>query len=68
LDASVTLAVASNGLPPAVERHYAPPEVGELWQLDSETIRRLFGNEPGVIVLEGPARKGKRSYKTIRIP
>jgi hypothetical protein len=68
LDASITLAASSNGALAAAERHYAPSEIGELWQLNVETIRRLFQNEPGVIVLEGPARKGKRPYKTIRIP
>ena len=68
MDASVTLAGSSNGVLPAAERHYAPSEIAELWQLNVETIRRLFQNEPGVIVLEGPARKGKRQYKTIRIP
>ena len=54
--------------PVATERHYTPAEVAELWQLDVETVRRLFKNEPGVIVLQSPARKGKRPYKTIRIP
>jgi hypothetical protein len=50
------------------ERHYPPCEVAELWHLDVETIRRMFQDEPGVVVLQGPIKKGKRPYKTIRIP
>jgi len=66
----------SNGLlcpppvetPAASERHYTPSEVAVLWRLSVEMIRRLFQNEPGVMVIQGPTRKGKRPYKTIRIP
>jgi hypothetical protein len=54
--------------PTPAERHYAPSEVAELWQLDVETIRRIFQDEPGVIVLKSPVKKGRRPYKTIRIP
>ena len=52
----------------AAERHYTPSEVGDLWRLDPETIRRLFQNEPGVMVIQSAVRKGKRPYRTIRIP
>ncbi len=34
---------------------------------DEETARRLFVNEPGVIVICCP-RKGVRVYRTLRIP
>jgi hypothetical protein len=54
--------------PSAAERHYSAGEIAELWSLDVETIRRLFENEPGVVVLQSPIQKGKRPYKTIRIP
>jgi hypothetical protein len=54
--------------PAAAERHYTPSDVADLWRFNVETIRRLFQNEPGVMVLRGPIRKGKRPYKTIRIP
>lgn len=54
--------------PAAAERHYSCAEVATLWSFDVETIRRLFENEPGIIVLQTPIRKGKRPYKTIRIP
>ena len=55
-------------MPTPAERHYAPAEVAELWQFDVETIRRLFQAEAGVLVLQAPVRKGRRPYKTIRIP
>jgi hypothetical protein len=52
----------------AAERHYSSSDVAELWKLDVETIRRIFQNEPGVVVLQSPIKKGRRPYKTIRIP
>ncbi len=52
----------------AAERHYAPAEVAALWHLSPEMIRRIFQNEPGVVVLERPLKEGTRRYKTIRIP
>jgi len=58
----------STAVPAPVERHYTPSEVAGLWQLNVETIRRLFHDEPGVMVLQAPAKKGRRPYKTIRIP
>ena len=54
--------------PTPAERHYAAAQVAELWQFNVETIRRLFQDEPGVVVLQAPVRKGRRPYKTIRIP
>lgn len=54
--------------PAPAERHYAASEVAELWHLNVETIRRMFQDEPGVVVIQGPVKKGKRPYKTIRIP
>jgi hypothetical protein len=54
--------------PGSVERHYAPSEVADLWKFNVETIRRLFQDEPGVMMLQAPVKKGRRPYKTIRIP
>ncbi len=42
-------------------------EVAERLKVNDETVRRLFLNEPGVIVICCP-RKGKRVYRTLRIP
>ena len=44
-----------------------PEEVAERLKIDDKTVRRLFLNEPGVIVICFP-RKGKRMYRTLRIP
>jgi hypothetical protein len=54
--------------PAAVERHFTPLEVAKIWNVNVETIRRIFQDEPGVLVFQGPIKKGKRPYKTIRIP
>jgi excisionase family DNA binding protein len=42
-------------------------EVAERLNLDRETVRRLFLHEPGVLVICAP-RKGRRIYRTLRIP
>ena len=44
-----------------------PAEVAERLKVDDRTVRRLFLNEPGVLVICFP-RKGRRLYRTIRIP
>ena len=50
-------------------RHYSPAEIAELWNLSVDSVRKLFENEPGVLVLGNTApRRGKRSYTTLRIP
>lgn len=42
-------------------------EVAERLKINDETVRRLFLNEPGVVIICFP-RKGKRVYRTVRIP
>jgi hypothetical protein len=54
--------------PAAAERHYSASEVAGLWNLNVETVRRIFQNEPGIVVLQSPIKKYRRPYKTIRIP
>jgi hypothetical protein len=68
-DATAHAAVElSPGGPTPEERHHTPSEVADFWQVDVEMIRRIFRDEPGVMVLQSPQKKGKRPYKTIRIP
>lgn len=43
-------------------------EVAALTGLSRNTVTRLFEKEPGVIVLERPARMHKQRYRSIRIP
>jgi hypothetical protein len=32
-----------------LERHYTVKDVAEMWRLDEKIIRRIFGDEPGVV-------------------
>ena len=42
-------------------------EIAERLKLNPETVRRLFLEEPGVLVISCP-RRGRRVYRTLRIP
>ena len=44
-----------------------PAEIAERLKVDDKTVRRLFLNEPGAIVICFP-RKGKRLYRTLLVP
>ena len=50
------------------ERHYAVAEVAALWNLSCDATRKLFQDEPGVLVLGGRGSAHKRRYTTLRIP
>jgi len=53
----------------AVEKCYTVQELADEMKFSENTIRKLFRNEPGLIVLEGDGKySGKRGYKTSRIP
>jgi hypothetical protein len=55
--------------PDFTTRHYSPVEIAEMWSLSADMERKIFENEPGVLVLGNAApRRGKRSYRTMRIP
>jgi hypothetical protein len=64
LEACATQAEVS----PAAERHYTPEELANLWSLSADTVRRLFEREPGVLLIERPRLRGRRRYRTLRIP
>jgi len=49
------------------ERFLTVVEVAERLKVNDETVRRLFLNEPGVVVICFP-RHGRRVYRTLRIP
>ena len=55
------------GTEAAFERHYSVDELSELWGLSTDFIRRLFLNEPDVVVFYHQ-RPGRRVYRTLRIP
>lgn len=50
------------------ERHYTVAEIGEVWNLSADVVRKLFEREPGVMVIADETRRGKRKYTTLRIP
>jgi hypothetical protein len=50
-----------------LERHFSVAELASRWGLSEDTVRRLFLDEPGVIVIHRPRRR-TRTYKTLRIP
>lgn len=53
----------------AFENHFTPRELAELWKLDESTIRRMFIDEPGVLIYGKERRRdGRRDYVTLRIP
>ena len=65
--AHAKLAQNEGDTPSSFEKHFSPKELGALWGVSSDTIRRLFLKEPGVLVLNDDTH-GKRRYRTIRIP
>ena len=43
-------------------------QIASLWQLSTDTIQRMFADEPGVITLGDKNPRGKRKRVTLRIP
>lgn len=52
----------------ALERHYTPAEVAQLWNLSEDTIRRIFRDRPGVLRVGTGEQRHKRGYISLRIP
>ena len=55
----------------ATDQHYTPTELGKLWHLSANTIRRLFEEEPGVLTFgaASPSRSPRRRRMVqMRIP
>ena len=50
------------------EQHFKPEELAERWGVSGDTIRKLFRDVPGVLVIDRPERMHKRGYCTMRIP
>lgn len=50
------------------ERHYTAAELAKEWHVGANTIRRMFQDEPGVFKFGLPARRGKRTLVSLRIP
>jgi hypothetical protein len=52
----------------ALERHFSIKEIAEIWGLCENSVRDIFKDEPGVVRIQRPKSRYKRSYTTIRIP
>jgi hypothetical protein len=56
----------------ALEPHFTPLELAGIWRVSPQFIRKIFADEPGVLLIGEPSRrvgkKLKRSYLTMRIP
>ena len=50
-----------------LETYLTVAEVAERLKVNEETVRRLFLTEEGVVVICFP-RRGRRVYRTVRIP
>ncbi len=61
------LAETQQGSSATFEPHFSVDELAELWGMSTNFVRRLFINEPGVVVFHH-ARPGRRVYRTLRIP
>jgi hypothetical protein len=53
----------------AFEKHFSVAEVAAMWNISIDSVRRIFEREPGVLVVGGAQKRGrKRRYRTLRIP
>lgn len=52
----------------ALERHYTPQEVAKFWQVNPNTVRRLFRDHPGVLRIVTKRVQRGRPYVSLRIP
>jgi hypothetical protein len=51
-----------------VQENFTVAEIAALWKLSTDSIQRLFQDEPGVVVLGDKNPRGKRRRVTLRIP
>jgi hypothetical protein len=52
----------------ALESHFSVKEIAKTWGLSENSVRDLFKDEPGVVRIQRPKSRYKRSYTTLRIP
>lgn len=48
--------------------NYTVAQVAKMWNVNAVTVRRKFADEPDVVKLKNPAKRGKRAYTTLLIP
>jgi hypothetical protein len=52
----------------ASEKHYTATEIADQWGVSADLVRSVFRDEPGVLRIDRPGTRAKRSYSTLRIP
>jgi len=56
----------------ALEKHYSPAQVTAIWGFSDTKVRRIFEEEPGVLLEGMPSRRSGRKltrrYYSMRIP
>lgn len=52
----------------SIEQHYRFRDLKEKFHLSDRSLRRLFADEPGVVVLPHEICRKKRKYETVLIP
>jgi hypothetical protein len=63
------MSITSSPAAPSLEPHYTLAQVAEAWGVSTDTVRRMFEGEPGVLVIEpATGRYSRRRYRTLRIP
>jgi hypothetical protein len=63
------MSTTSSPAAPSLEPHYTLAHIAEAWGVSTDTVRRMFEGEPGVLVIEpAPGRYSRRRYRTFRIP
>lgn len=64
----------NSGLTPApvgdsvAEHHHTARDVAAILSLSDDKVRRMFQDEPGVVVISDQSTRHKRRYTTLRIP
>lgn len=51
-----------------VQENFTVAEIAALWKLSTDSIQRIFEDEPGVVTLGDKNPRGKRKRITLRIP
>jgi hypothetical protein len=68
--AGVAIPVSQNSNDEISARHYTCAEIANLWNVSTDTVRRLFRDEEGVLMI--PSRNSHRplraNYNTMLIP
>jgi hypothetical protein len=50
------------------QTEFTVAQIASMWQLSTDTVQRMFVDEPGVITLGDKNPRGKRRRVTLRIP